>query len=73
MQGSLPRQQNGTETAMTAPGRNDQPGDDSGPTVISGERARQGRIVLTRPWQRAVFVAGLVVAVLLAIVWPLIA
>lgn len=58
---------------MSVPGQSDQPGDDSGPTVISGERARQGRIVLTRPWQRAVFVAGLVVAVLLAIAWPVIA
>lgn len=58
---------------MSAPGQNGRSDEDSARTVISAERARQGRIVLTRPWQRAVFVAGLVVAVLLAITWPLIA
>ena len=34
-------------------------------------KARQGAIVLNRPWQRAVFVAGLAGCILLLIVCPL--
>jgi hypothetical protein len=33
---------------------------------ISAEDSRQGDIVLRRPWQRIVFIAGLAAAVLLA-------
>jgi small basic protein len=36
--------------------------------VISAEKARQGEIVLRKRWQRGVFIAGLVGAVVLAIV-----
>ncbi|MCC6471492.1 MAG: hypothetical protein IT563_24465 [Alphaproteobacteria bacterium] len=36
------------------------------PVTISAEDARQGRIVLRTRWQRAVFVAGLVGAVVVA-------
>jgi hypothetical protein len=45
------------------------------PIVVSGERARGGEIILTRPVQRWVFIAGLAGAVVLAFVlkvllWP---
>jgi len=33
----------------------------------SAEKARQGEIILRKPWQRAIFIAGLVGFVLLAI------
>lgn len=36
--------------------------------VLSGEKARQGEIVLRRRWQRWVFIAGLVGLVILAAV-----
>lgn len=36
------------------------------PKPYPAEKARQGEIVLRRPWQRIVFIAGLVGAVLLA-------
>jgi len=32
------------------------------------EKARQGEIILKRPWQRAVFIGGLAAAVLMPIV-----
>jgi hypothetical protein len=32
------------------------------------EKARQGEIILRKPWQRAVFIAGLAGAVILALV-----
>ena len=32
------------------------------------EKARQGAIIFTKPWQRAVFMAGLVGAVLLLLI-----
>jgi hypothetical protein len=32
------------------------------------EKARQGEIILKRPWQRAVFIAGLAGCVLLVII-----
>lgn len=38
----------------------------SPPTAISAQEARQGDIVLRRPWERIVFIAGLAAAVLLA-------
>jgi hypothetical protein len=33
--------------------------------VLSAQDARQGAIILTRPWQRVVFLAGLAAPVLL--------
>jgi hypothetical protein len=39
-----------------------------GPVVLPREMARGGRIVLRRPWQRAVFIAGLVAAAVIGIV-----
>jgi len=38
------------------------------PPPYPSERARGGVIILRRPWQRAVFIAGLAGAVLLALV-----
>jgi hypothetical protein len=35
--------------------------------VISAEKARQGQIILRKPWQRAVFIAGLIGIVVLAV------
>jgi hypothetical protein len=43
------------------------PSDRTAPTY-SGERARQGRIVLNTPRRRAIFIAGLVGFVLLALI-----
>jgi hypothetical protein len=40
----------------------------SDPKMYPADKARQGEIVLRRPWQRIVFVAGLVGAVVLAVV-----
>ncbi|WP_156032304.1 peptide ABC transporter permease [Parvularcula oceani] len=38
--------------------------------TVSGERARQGEVVLRKRWQRGVFIAGLAGIVLLAVlVW----
>jgi hypothetical protein len=61
----------GEEPAVTAetpaprgPGR----GASSRAAPYSGDRARQGDIVLKARWQRVVFVGGLVLAVLLALV-----
>lgn len=34
--------------------------------VVSAQKARQGEIILRRPWQRAVFIAGLIGIVALA-------
>ena len=36
--------------------------------VYSEQQARQGEIILRKPWERRVFVAGLVGAIVLAIV-----
>jgi hypothetical protein len=36
------------------------------PSPITAEQARQGEIILKRPWERLVFIAGLAAAVLLA-------
>jgi uncharacterized membrane protein len=33
----------------------------------TSEKARQGEIILRKPWMRAVFIGGLVLAVLLAL------
>ena len=45
------------------------PGNGSGNKshVYSAQDVRQGEIILKRPWQRAVFIAGLVGAVLMAL------
>jgi hypothetical protein len=40
--------------------------------IYSGRDVRQGDVVLRRPWERAVFVAGLVGAVVLALLIVLI-
>lgn len=37
------------------------------PIVLSEEKARQGYIALRKPWQRAVFIAGLAGFVILAV------
>jgi hypothetical protein len=44
--------------------------DEQGRTVEAypAEKARQGEIILRRPWQRVVFIAGLAGAVILALV-----
>ncbi len=44
---------------------------ETGP-VYSGRDVRQGDIVLRKPWERGVFIAGLVGAVVLAVVIVLI-
>lgn len=41
---------------------------DQGASTYSGERVRQGRIILNTPRRRAVFIAGLVGFVLLALI-----
>jgi hypothetical protein len=42
------------------------------PATYSAEKARQGEIILRKPWQRMVFVAGLIIPfVLLFIGWLL--
>lgn len=38
-----------------------------GPRHYPAEKARQGEIILRRPWQRAVFVAGLAAFALFAL------
>jgi hypothetical protein len=43
------------------------------PREISAQDARQGEIVLRRPWQRVVFLAGLGASVLLLLVLSLFA
>lgn len=35
--------------------------------VISAQKARQGEIILRKPWQRVMFIAGLVGIVVLAV------
>jgi hypothetical protein len=37
--------------------------------TYSPQEARQGRIILRKPWQRALFVVGLVGFVVLAVLW----
>jgi hypothetical protein len=44
---------------------NDRP---TGRTAYPAEKARQGEIVLRRPWQRVVFIGGLAGCVLLALI-----
>lgn len=44
-----------------------------GPATLRGEEARQARIVLRTPRRKAVFIAGLIGAVILAIVLVVIA
>lgn len=39
------------------------------PRTYSAERVRQGEIVLRKPWQRIVFLAGLAGPFILLIVW----
>jgi len=39
-----------------------------GPKTYSAERVRQGQIILRKPWQRAVFIAGLAGCVVLLLV-----
>ena len=41
-----------------------------GPAGYPAEKARQGRFILKRRWQRIVFIAGLTAIVLLAIALP---
>jgi hypothetical protein len=36
------------------------------PGPFTAEQARQGEIILKRPWERVLFIAGLVAAVVLA-------
>lgn len=38
------------------------------PAAYPAEKARQGEIILKRPWQRAVFIGGLAAAILLPFV-----
>lgn len=38
------------------------------PKTLSAEEARQGEIILRKPWQRVVFVAGLIGCVLVPLV-----
>jgi hypothetical protein len=45
----------------------DHPREARHPRVFTAREARQGRIVLTRPWQRAVFLSGIAAAVMLAL------
>jgi len=37
--------------------------------VYSGERVRQGDIILRKPWQRVVFLIGLIAPFILLLVW----
>ncbi len=39
-----------------------------GAPIYDAEKARQGEIILRRPWQRAVFITGLAAAILLPLV-----
>ena len=48
--------------------REDQSRQYAGPREFSGRKVRQGRIVLNTPLRRAIFVTGLIVAVILAFV-----
>lgn len=41
---------------------------DEQPPVYSGEKVRGGDIVLRKPWERGVFIAGLVGAVIVGLV-----
>jgi hypothetical protein len=38
------------------------------PPPYPAEKARGGEIILRRPWQRAVFIAGLIIPIILLIV-----
>lgn len=38
--------------------------------VIPAEKARQGEIILKRPWQRGLFIAGLVAAFVAVVAIP---
>ena len=37
--------------------------------VYSAEKVRQGDIILRKPWQRIVFVLGLVIPFVLLLIW----
>ncbi|HVZ04016.1 peptide ABC transporter permease [Hyphomicrobium sp.] len=39
------------------------------PKVYSDQRARQGDIILRKPWQRVVFLIGLIAPFVLLLVW----
>ena len=53
-------------------GATNQSGMDHDPAAYSAEKARQGEIILRKPWQRMVFAAGLIIPfVVLFIGWLL--
>jgi hypothetical protein len=39
------------------------------PKVYSAEKVRQGDIILRKPWQRIVFLLGLVIPFVLLLIW----
>jgi len=45
----------------------------TGPRTYSSDKARQGEIVLRKPWMRMVFIAGLVGCILLVLIIGIIA
>ena len=45
------------------------PRDDSDAKTYSPQEVRQGRIILRKPWQRALFIVGLIGIVVLAVLW----
>jgi hypothetical protein len=47
------------DRARTSPGQ---------PPSYSAEKARGGEIILRRPWQRAVFIAGLAIPLILLLI-----
>ncbi|MEH2499717.1 hypothetical protein V1294_006196 [Bradyrhizobium sp. AZCC 1678] len=47
--------------------QNPGPQHSDGSRTYPGEKARQGEIILRKPWMRVVFIAGLVGCVLLAL------
>jgi hypothetical protein len=52
---------------------NPTPEHSDGPRTYPGNKARQGDIVLRKPWMRVVFIAGLVGCVLLVLIFRIIA
>ena len=50
-----------------------QPEHSKGPRTYPGDKARQGDIVLRKPWMRVVFIAGLVGCVILVLVIRIVA
>ena len=53
--------------------QNPTPERSTGPRTYSGDKARQGEIVLRKPWMRLVFIAGLVGCILLVLIIGIIA